>query len=353
MRLASIALMVLAFGLVTSSASAHSEQRLPGGDPVRWHRRAVAFVVDPTLFDPDLADPVDMVTSAASAWEGIGHVPRFEVRRGALGAVGYDPARVDGNVSGIALYRRDFPQRLDRAVLALTLLTRNSATGEIVDADVILDAERNRFRQLTNEGMLGLPGAPNDYQNVITHEFGHVLGLIEDPDHADSTMFPSSQPGEVSKRRLSHVDVESAARAYPTPPSTLDDFVGGCGGGARVSPRATGRGALAAFAVALLCVGALRARRPRLTVFVAGAILLALGAPEATPRTTLHGLVLRAETHPRGGVLVTRALVATARGTVRVERLGGRLGAYEQRVLDAPSGTELRPGASVDVTDAQ
>lgn len=334
--------------LASSAAAGHSDQRLPGGEPVRWHRPSIDFVIDPTMFDAEtLPDPVSLVRAASGAWRGIGHVPRFEVRVAPLGPVGYD-ANARANISGIALFRRNFPQRLDRAVLALTLLTRNSVTGEIVDADIIVDAERNRFAQLTAEGMLGVPGAPNDYQNVITHEFGHVLGLVEDPGDPRATMFPSSQPGEVGKRALAPVDRESAARAYHESPSLVAEVTGGCGG-ARIAPALGGTGALAWVALAWLAFAARRTRRHRVAMVVTALALLALGAPAPHPRTTRWGLVLRSRTVQRGPVLTTRADVRTADGVVRVERLGGRAGRLVQDVLDAPSGSALREGAVVSL----
>jgi hypothetical protein len=332
--------------LASNAAWAHSDQRLPGGDPVRWHRASVDFVIDPSMFDGEtMSDPVAVVRAASGVWRGIGHVPRFDVRVAPIGPVGYDgSARV--NTSGIALYRRNFPQRLDRAVLALTLLTRNSVTGEIVDADIIVDAERNRFAQLSAEGMLGVPGAPNDYQNVITHEFGHVLGLVEDPGDPAATMFPSSQPGEVGKRALASVDRESAARAYAEAPSLVAEVTGGCGG-ARIAPALGGTGAFAWVALAWLVFASRRPRRQRAAMVAVALGLLALGTPSPRPQTSRWGLVLRSTTVRRGAVLTTRADVRTPTGIVRVERLGGRAGRLVQDVLDAPSGSALREGAVV------
>lgn len=349
MRPVSRIILALCLACLPRFAAAHSEQRLTGGQTVRWHRSSVSFVVDPSMFDrATIRDPMRTVVRSATAWEGNGHVPRFEVRTGSLGEPGYDPNRSD-NTSGIALYKRNFPQRFDRAVLALTLLTRNSVTGEIVDADVIVDAERNRFAEITGPSLVGVPGAPNDYQNVITHEFGHVLGLVEDPDHPDSTMYPSSQPGELTKRELAAVDRESAARAYAAAPSLVEELVNGVGG-SRAAPRVGGSSVLAVAAVALLALTASRRRRARVTVFVGAAVLLALGAPAPSSSPSVMGVVERAQALTVRGVIVTRAEVRTAEGRVTVERIGGTIGALEQRVLDAPSGTELRAGAVIDVS---
>ncbi len=340
--------LCLSLLLCAPLAAAQSEQRLATGDTVRWHRSRVPFVVDASMYEgASIREPARLVDESAAAWFGNGHVPRFEVTDGALGEPGYDPRR-DDNVSGIALYRSHFPQRFDRAVLALTLLTRNSATGEIVDADIIIDAERNRFAELSGPELLGVFGAPNDYRNVITHEFGHVLGLVEDPDHPESTMYPSSPPGEVTKRALSPVDRASAARAYAAAPTLVEDFVGGCGGAARVAPRAGTHGALALSLVGLSAVVLLaRRRRAQVVFFGLSAVGLALAAPAPSPVDT--GLVLSSRCLRVGGVLVTRARVQTDHGVLSVERVGGRLDGFEQRVLDAPSGTALTPGARVEL----
>jgi hypothetical protein len=346
MRPLTFARWLVVLVLAPCLAFAHSEQRLPTGDTVRWHRRSVRFVVDPSMFDHTTPDPLATVMRAADAWRGNGYVPRFEIVRGVVGSPGYDPERQD-NTSGIAIYRKDFPHRLDRAVLALTLLTRNSTTGEVVDADVIIDAERNRFAEIVGPGMLGITGAPNDYLNVITHEFGHVIGLIEDPNHPESTMFPSSQPGEVSKRELARVDRESAARAYASPPSSIvsayREFF------ATNSERFVSR-LLALLSLTFLGYAAV-SKRSRVGWVLAGLSLLGLAIPSAQPRTVAHGLVLRASTRQIGTTLVTRADVQTIDGTVTVERLGGRRGVYEQQCLDAPSGTALRPGATVSLPE--
>ena len=81
MRRLSLTSALLSAWLVAPAALAHSDQRLPGGDPVRWHRASVDFVVDPTMFDAEtLPDPLPMVRAASGVWAGIAHVPRFEVR---------------------------------------------------------------------------------------------------------------------------------------------------------------------------------------------------------------------------------------------------------------------------------
>jgi hypothetical protein len=356
MRTKTALLTTLLATLTVAAAHANSDQYLRTGEPIRWHRRAVTFMVDPSMRDSSLTDPIAVIGRAASVWAGIANAPRYDLREGSIGAIGYDSSRPDANISGIAMYHQNFPRRVDRQVLALTLLTRNSATGEIVDADIILDAESNRFAVLSDLGLPGVATAPNDYQNVITHEVGHSLGLTEDPDHRDATMYPSSQPGEVSKRRLSPTDVDSVRRAYAAVMTDGEPLpAGGCGG-ASVVPRTglgSGRMALAFVGVALLALLAGRSRKSKTMLYVGAAALVVLGAPEPGPYVTRYARVLSANTYFLHGVMVTRATVSDHAGVRTIERVGGRVGTLAQTAYDVPSGDDLVPGRAVALAPSE
>jgi hypothetical protein len=272
---AALTLLAPAFG------HARSDQYTPSGEPVRWHRAALPFVIDASATDAaTLPRPVDMLGRASAAWRGIANAPRFDLVAGALGPPGYDPVRRQNNVSGVAVYRNGFPVRLDRPVLAITLVTRDNATGEILDADVLVDAWRNRYADLGPAGIGGAAGV-NDWQNVITHELGHALGLVEDMQHPAATMYPSSVAGETAKRDLEPEDRASIAGAYAT---AIDGsgpvYPAGCGG-AHIAPVSTRAGpGLALVALSLLAVAAWRARRRGAFAFAAcGGMFLVLAVP--------------------------------------------------------------------------
>ncbi len=54
----------------------------------------------------------------------------------------------------------------------------------------------------------------NDIGNAFTHELGHVLGLGEEPDVTDATMFPGAAPGETKKRTLDTDDIYGLKDIY-------------------------------------------------------------------------------------------------------------------------------------------
>lgn len=98
------------------------------------------------------------------------------------------------------------------SVFALTVLTYNTCTGEVVDGDILLDGGNHQFCS-------GSCGAiAQDLRNTLTHEVGHLLGL----DHSDqplATMYFSAPAGEVHKSSLYLDDRQGICAMY----------TGGCG----------------------------------------------------------------------------------------------------------------------------
>lgn len=351
MRTLTIPALALALTLAPSAGDARSDQHTQSGEPVRWHRAALPFVLDPSVTDAaTLPRPLEVIERAAGVWRGIANAPRVNLVAGSLGPPGYDPVRRENNVSGITVYRNGFPVRMERPVLAVTLVTRDSATGEIYDADILVDAWRNRFAVLSATGITGDANAPNDWQNVLTHEFGHALGLTEDFEHNDATMYPSSLPGEVRKRDLDGEDRASITGAYA---AAIDGqgpvYPAGCGG-ARVSPRSPSGGpAWALLAVACLGLAAWRVRRRGAVGFAAmGGFFLVLAVPSPQPKPVRPAEVVRVDTRREGGMILTRAVLREGGQERVVELPGGRHEGLVQTAYDTPSGDGLNPGATVD-----
>jgi hypothetical protein len=315
------------------------------GGIARWNTPKITITLDESSFrGSGIEHPMAEALSAARTWErASAHVPRFEIRRGEVATVGY--ADNDGR-NTIVFYRNRFPTR-EQPVLALTLQTQNTRTGEILDADIIFDGEHNRYATLKTS-MLGALNAPNDFRNVLTHEFGHVLGLTEDRQNQNATMFYLSEAGDTRKIDLDTPDIRSVTDTYErnVRSSDLPGFV--------LTRLEMGLYILAAilclFSLGLTLITLLK-RKERDPIssatFLVAALLLIMGFPPINPRATQYGLVVSTRSFWRQGMICTRATLQTNHGLEDVERLGGQIGNYLQEVLDAPSGHKLKPGAYV------
>jgi uncharacterized protein (TIGR03382 family) len=130
----------------------------------------------------------------------------------------------------------------DSSAIATTTTTSNTATGEIVDADIELNDPGFAFT--TADG----PPCPStgprvncvayDVQNTVTHEAGHTMGLAHSTDQT-ATMYAFAPNGETSKRILHPDDVQGICAIYPkgrptsvspgVPPPGSEVSGGGCG----------------------------------------------------------------------------------------------------------------------------
>jgi hypothetical protein len=128
------------------------------------------------------------------------------------------------------------------SAIATTTTTSNTATGEILDADIELND--SGFTFTTVDGPPCAPGGPQvgcvayDVQNTVTHEAGHTLGLDHSTD-TTATMYAFAPIGETRKRILYADDLDGICAIYPkggptsvspgvTPPGTTAPG-GGCG----------------------------------------------------------------------------------------------------------------------------
>jgi hypothetical protein len=136
----------------------------------------------------------------------------------------------DAANASIWMFRdNDWPYQGASSTIALTTLTVNTKTGEILDADV----EVNSFRTSISTSNTVVTA---DLESIVTHESGHFLGLAHSSD-PQASMFKSYSPSTISIRTLAPDDVAGICEVYPPgnapscpEPSPLTGFSLECGG---------------------------------------------------------------------------------------------------------------------------
>jgi MYXO-CTERM domain-containing protein len=102
--------------------------------------------------------------------------------------------------------------------LAITLQYADQSSGEIVEADVIVNSH-HPFAVLVDDddaatGTVTDCKEKYDVTSVVTHEIGHFWGLGEDMVDTNATMFFSTPPCNVRKRQLKTDDVKAVSALY-------------------------------------------------------------------------------------------------------------------------------------------
>ena len=182
--------------------------------PWELHDQGIATI-------PDVAELERMVVDSFEPWRSAdcASIDPVYAGRNPVAAVGpgSDPNNFNGNL--ILFAQEGWPNA--PRVQALTSVTYRVSTGEIVDADIHVNAQFFTVNEVD-------PASPDlaimDLQNTMTHEVGHFLGL----DHTEeatftgdsgqwreATMFASAELGEVRKRSLEVDDINGICAIYP------------------------------------------------------------------------------------------------------------------------------------------
>jgi hypothetical protein len=281
-------------------ARAYVRYRTETGQPFAWSSTCLGIIAYPA----GLADmmPADQViaaaTAAGDAWSA-GQVTGTALDIQVAATDGPPPAAAHDGQNSL-LFRSDGwcgagnttdTCTYDPAALALTTVFARKSTGEMLDADIEVNATFFSWGDLD----IGTPAADvHDLQNALTHEVGHFIGLdhpcvlpgstttrpldnlgnpvpdcdVAPPAVMESTMFPSSMAGDLSKRTLAPDDELAAREIYPAvagapavcaPPEPHLTGPSGCAVSGAVAPTPGGL----AFLAGALALGAARARARR------------------------------------------------------------------------------------------
>jgi hypothetical protein len=238
--------MAVAAGMVMASgadAQAFVARQTTSGLPVHWARTTVAFEIDAEL-EEAVPGGTASATAALQAWSGVGGAPIMTA------TVGIGDAKPANDGKNIVYYARDGYAPAGGA-LAVTLLSFDEITGDIVDADIVIDGKYPfadlpaSARHDASATPLSLEGGAAvteaqafDLTHVIAHEAGHALGLRDEPADTSAMMYPFTFAMDASVRAPAADDAAGLEHLYvsSSPSATSPRTAGGCGG-ATVAPR--------------------------------------------------------------------------------------------------------------------
>jgi hypothetical protein len=328
--------------LLPGLASGYDVKRTGDGIPLRWPGGTVRCSVDDHASD-DLPghSEIGAVHAALATWSAIPGSP-VEVRAASAG---------DDAASARVSWWPDWEEQAD--ALALTVVTYDVESGEILDAEIRVNDEVD----WTIGGESDAGGdAVFDVQNTLAHEVGHLLGLAHSNAEA-ATMYASSAPREVQKRDLHEDDLAGFGYLYDVSPPAAELSAAPRGGACSMVP-AVPSGSVANGTLFWLVLAALGRRATALAV-----LLLATGAaraesPDERTRAALAradqvviARVVSAEARWIGGTIFTdtqvdvvECLRGRCAGRIVVRQPGGEVGPIGQSVEGT---TDLRAGDDV------
>jgi MYXO-CTERM domain-containing protein len=242
---------------------------------LEWRRPCSGIALSAAALSGDMSEEevLGVIERSVATWQAVrceggpmGVQIRVMAERSSCTAPLY---RDDGGNVNTIMFVDDWRDRdYDPAAFAVTTVWHRRSTGEILDVDMEVNEHRGPYAVCPPDGCLDRRRV--DLENVLTHEFGHYLGLAHSTD-PEATMYASAVAGETLKRDLHPDDIEGICAVYPPGRPTGEcDFTprGGlelvCGGGCSVSAPGSGSSGPGLALLALLGLAlALRRRAGR------------------------------------------------------------------------------------------
>lgn len=191
---------------------------IDGCPALRWSSGCVGFSVQESGGSGLDASTVELISDLAfDTWRRVdcgGAPPGVSIQNLGQVTCGEVEYNKDAGNANIVVFNDEWPHSEATHTFALTITTFDPETGELLNADIELNARDHDFT--VNDGDIRA-----DLLSILTHEAGHFLGLGHSED-TEATMFAFYEEGSTELRSLSGDDSAAICAAYP-PSAAIDD----------------------------------------------------------------------------------------------------------------------------------
>jgi hypothetical protein len=194
-------LFLLAFLAIPANGRAYTLKTTSAGATLHWRAPVVELSVHESMvarFGEEGARAA--LADAIAAWAGAGHGPTLSIGATTHDPPGFERGRATNGVYSIS------PWPYEKKLLAVTISSYDTRTGELLDADILLNGDEAL--------VAGLRDGHYDLASVLTHEIGHVLGLGESEENPASTMYPRIGKSDARARTPSADDFGGLRAIY-------------------------------------------------------------------------------------------------------------------------------------------